>query len=300
VGGLQKSLLPTDGRRLAAPRMTDPYAVIGNPVEHSRSPAIHAAFARAAAQDVTYGRIRAPLTGFREAVASFRAAGGRGLNVTLPFKHEAWDFVDERAGHAAEAGAVNTIDFREGGSVGYNTDGIGLVTDIERNLGFPIGGKRVLVMGAGGASHGVMPALLAARPERVVVANRTLDKAIALAARFRKAAGGRPVEAAPYDKLDGSGFELVINATSAGLAGEMPPVPRRIFAPQALAYDMVYGRSTPFLQFAQECGARAVDGLGMLVEQAAESFLIWRGVRPATKPVIDRLRREERGERREA
>jgi shikimate dehydrogenase len=271
--------------------MTDRYAVIGNPVEHSRSPAIHEAFARATGQDVAYGRIRAPLDGFRAAVVAFRAAGGRGLNVTLPFKHEAWDFVDARAGHAAEAGAVNTIDFRDGKAIGHNTDGVGLVTDIERNLGCAISGKSLLLMGAGGASHGAMPALLAAGPERIVVANRTADKAATLVARFQKRSSTTALEAAPYDRLVGSRFEIVINATSAGLAGEMPPLPGGIFRPEALAYDMVYGQPTPFMKFAQGCGARAVDGLGMLVEQAAESFRIWRGMRPATKPVIDMLRK---------
>lgn len=274
--------------------MMDSYAVIGNPVEHSRSPAIHAAFARAAGHGLTYGRIRAPLDGFRAAVLEFKAAGGRGLNVTLPFKHQAWDFVDARAGHAAACGAVNTIDFREGRSVGHNTDGIGLVTDIERNLGFPIEGKRVLLMGAGGASHGVMPALLAARPERVVIANRTLDRARALAARFDNAVG-RALEALAYDQLGGTRFELVVNATSAGLSGAMPALPDGIFAPEALAYDMVYGQTTPFMTFAHGRGARAADGLGMLVEQAAESFFIWRGVRPETAPVIRALRQKAEG-----
>ena len=275
--------------------MTDQYAVIGHPVAHSRSPGIHAQFARATGHDLAYGRILAPPEGFRAAVLEFRVRGGRGLNVTLPFKHQAWDFVDARAGHAADAGAVNTIDFREDGSVGYNTDGIGLVTDIERNLGLPIRGKRVLMMGAGGASHGAMPALLAAAPGCVVVANRTPDKAAALVARFREKAGACALQALPYEKLKGAQFELVINATSAGLSGRMPQLPERIFEPAALAYDMVYGRVTPFMKFAESCGARAVDGLGMLVEQAAESFFIWRGVRPATKPVIDRLRLEGGG-----
>jgi shikimate dehydrogenase len=271
--------------------MTDQYAVIGNPVEHSRSPSIHEAFARATGQDLAYGRIRAPLDGFKAAVLAFRAAGGRGLNVTLPFKHEAWDVVDVRSGHAAEAGAVNTIDFREDGSIGHNTDGVGLVTDIERNLGFPIRGARVLLMGAGGASHGAMPALLGAGPARVVVANRTPQKAVALATRFQRAVGAPVLDAIPYDNLGGLRFDIVINATSAGLEGEMPPLPGGVFAPDALAYDMVYGRLTPFMNFALGCGARAVDGLGMLVEQAAESFLIWRGIRPATQPVIDMLRK---------
>jgi shikimate dehydrogenase len=271
--------------------MTDQYAVIGNPVEHSLSPSIHAEFARTTGQDIAYGRILAPLEGFNAATLQFRDAGGMGLNVTLPFKHEAWNFVETHEGDATDARAVNTIAFRGGKSVGYNTDGIGLVTDLERNLKVAIRGRRVLLMGAGGASHGVMPALLGAQPEQVVVANRTRDKASALVAHFQRLAGPVAVSAKAYRQLEGSEFDLVINATSAGLAGEMPPLTRGIFAPDAWAYEMVYGKSTPFIEFAQACRARTADGLGMLVEQAAESFFIWRGVRPETKPVIDMLRK---------
>jgi shikimate dehydrogenase len=273
--------------------MSDRYAVIGHPVEHSLSPAIHAEFARATGQDIAYARILAPLAGFKAAVTGFRDEGGKGANVTLPFKREAWQLVEAHAGDARDAAAVNTIDFRDGRMTGYNTDGTGLVTDLERNLGFPIRGKRVLLMGAGGASYGVLRPLLGARPRDVAVANRTLDKASALVARFQEfaslATGG--LSARPYDCLAGSQFDLIINATSAGLTGQMPPLPQGLFAPGALAYDMVYGKSTPFMQFAVTCGARAADGLGMLVEQAAESFFIWRGVRPQTAPVIEMLRK---------
>jgi shikimate dehydrogenase len=273
--------------------VTDRYAVIGNPVEHSLSPEIHAAFARETGQDLSYGRIRPPLDGFKAAVAKFRDEGGSGLNVTLPFKHEAWSMASSRKGYARDAEAVNTIKFLGDGLEGHNTDGVGLLADIERNLAYPIGGRRVLLMGAGGATYGVAHPVLAARPDRLVVANRTLDRATKLVAHFQRFANlaVHGLSAKPYDALSGERFDLVINATSAGLEDEMPALPEGLFAQDALAYDMVYGKETPFLKFAAERGARTVDGLGMLVEQAAESFFIWRGVRPSTQPVIDWLRR---------
>jgi shikimate dehydrogenase len=272
--------------------MADQYAVIGNPVEHSLSPAIHAAFARATGQDVDYVKIFAPLDGFAAAVRKFFSEDGKGLNVTLPFKREAWDIVDARAGYSLDAEAVNTIKPENGKLVGHNTDGIGLVTDLEQNLRFPIRDKRVLLMGAGGATYGVVHPIYKRKPAQLVVVNRTLEKANELVVHFsncRDPISG--MSAKPYHQLLESQFDLVINATSAGLRNEMPPLPRGVFADGALAYDMVYGRETPFLVFARERGARAVDGLGMLVEQAAESFLIWRGVRPATQPVISMLRK---------
>jgi shikimate dehydrogenase len=275
--------------------MTDKYAVIGNPVEHSFSPLIHAEFARAAGQDIAYGRILATLDGFRTAALEFRDTGGRGLNVTLPFKHEAWRLADARVGYAQAAGAVNTLEFEGGRIAGHNTDGIGLVRDLVENLGCPVGGRRVLLAGAGGASYGVMEPLLRERPAMLVVANRTPEKAASLVGHFEKLSaslGIRSLAWLSYDRLQSDHFDIVINATSAGLADAMPPLPGGVFAPGALAYDMVYGRRTPFMRFAADCGARAVGGLGMLVEQAAESFRIWRGVRPATKRVIDWLRRE--------
>lgn len=277
--------------------MTDRYAVIGNPVEHSLSPAIHAEFARVTGQQLAYRRILAPLDGFRAAALKFRDEGGKGLNVTLPFKHEAWNLVEAHSGFAMDAGAVNTIDFREGKIVGHNTDGIGLVRDLKDNLGSPVRGRRVLLMGSGGATYGVMEPLLRELPDSVVVANRTLDKAVALVGHFEKfrkfAAQG--ITAKPYSTLAGARFDVVINATSAGLADVMPPLPNDIFAPGALAYEMVYGRRTLFMKFALEHGAKAADGLGMLVEQAAESFFIWRGARPATAPVIRSLRMKAEG-----
>jgi shikimate dehydrogenase len=275
--------------------MTDHYAVVGNPVAHSRSPQIHAEFARQTGQDLDYARLLAPLDGFKAAILKFRDDGGKGVNVTLPFKHEAWDLVNVHRGCALDAEAVNTITFQDGKIIGDNTDGIGLLTDLERNLAFPVRGKRVLLMGAGGATYGVMHPILNARPERLVVANRTLDKAVSLVAHFNRfekfAIGG--VSAQPYQKLAGSQFDLVINATSAGLNDEMPALPAGVFAPGALAYDMVYGKATPFMKFAAGQGATIADGLGMLVEQAAESFLIWRGVRPQTAPVIALLRAQD-------
>jgi len=280
--------------------MADQYAVIGNPVEHSLSPAIHAEFARATGQDLAYGKILAPLGGFEAAVSKFFKEGGKGLNVTLPFKRRAWDMVnfstDAESGYAIDAEAVNTIKLTGEKLFGYNTDGLGLIADLEQNLRLPIRGKRVLLMGAGGATYGVVHPILAREPGLLVVANRTMDKANQLVAHFQKKAGavGR-FSAKPYEQLSGSQFDLVINATSAGLKNEMPSLPAEVFAPGALAYDMVYGKETPFLKFAASHGARTSDGLGMLVEQAAESFSIWRGVRPETRPVIDLLRRERGG-----
>ena len=276
--------------------MSDHYAVIGNPVEHSLSPAIHAEFARATGQDVAYTKILAPLDGFEAAARKFFKDGGKGLNVTLPFKRQAWDLVnfptDAESGYAIDAQAVNTIKLVGEELLGYNTDGLGLIADLERNLVVPIPGKRVLLMGAGGATYGVVHPILVREPGLLVVANRTLDKANQLVAHFQK---GRRIavgelSAKPYDQLSGSQFDIVINATSAGLKNEMPPLPAEVFAPGALAYDMVYGKVTPFLKFAGAHGAQTSDGLGMLVEQAAESFLIWRGVRPETRALLERLR----------
>ena len=272
--------------------MTDQYAVIGNPVEHSLSPEIHAAFARETGQDISYGRLLAPLDAFAAAVAKFRDEGGSGLNVTLPFKHEAWR-LSRAQGAAQAAKAVNTLKCGAGEVLGYNTDGPGLVRDLTVNLARELRGRRVLLMGAGGATYGVMEPLLNERPAELVVANRTEQKAHEVVASFARVAAtlaAAEVTACGYDGLRGRQFDIVINATSAGLAGAMPSLPGAVFAPDALAYDMVYGRATPFLAFAAALGARACDGLGMLVEQAAESFFFWRGVRPTTKPLIARLR----------
>ena len=261
--------------------MTERYAVIGHPVAHSQSPAIHAQFAQATGQDIHYGRIEAPLDGFERAVEEFRAAGGTGQNVTLPFKQAAFRYCDELADRAREAQVVNTLVFGEHVR-GDNTDGVGLVRDIEGNLGQLLGGETVLLMGAGGAAQGVVGALLGARVGRLVLANRTFAKAEALAARFN-------AKAARYDELRDR-FDIVINATSAGLGTEPAVFPAAAIGSATLAYDMVYGRDTAFLQAARAKGARCSDGLGMLVEQAAESFFIWRGVRPPTRSVLASLR----------
>jgi shikimate dehydrogenase len=274
--------------------VSDRYAVVGNPVNHSKSPQIHAAFARQTGQDMTYDRLLAPPDGFKTVARRFFDDGGKGLNVTVPFKHAAWDMVDSHHGDALDAQAVNTIKAEGDRLVGYNTDGIGLVRDIRENLEFQISGKRVLLLGAGGAACGVMFPLLRENAKAFVVCNRTLEKAQRLVQHVltRRNVMVASLDAVPYSGLANSEFDMVINATSAGLSGEMPQLPANVFSRGALAYDMVYGRDTPFLAYARQHGARAVDGLGMLVEQAAESFSIWRGVRPQTAPVIALLRSE--------
>ena len=269
--------------------MTDRYAVIGNPIAHSKSPVIHAKFAEQTGQDMAYAAILGPLDGFVDAIRQFKAEGGRGVNVTVPFKQAAWQFATRLTERARMAEAVNTLKFEEGATLGDNTDGAGLVRDIEHNLGCAIAGKKVLLMGAGGAARGVLLPLLEQKPLLLVVANRTPDKARDLAARF---ASSGAVSGSDYASLAGQQFDLVINATSASLSDALPPLPSGVFATGSLAYDMMYGKGlTPFLKFAQEQGAaRLADGLGMLVEQAAESFFLWRGVRPDTKSVIDLLK----------
>ena len=259
--------------------MSDRYALVGNPVAHSKSPWIHAEFARATAQDLEYRLLEAPLEGFAAAVRRFRAGGGKGLNITLPFKQEAFRLCSSVSERARRAQAVNTLVLET--NFGDNTDGVGLVRDLSQNLDCRF--RNVLLLGAGGAAQGVVGPLLEAGASRLVIANRTASKATALAARFPGASGQG------YDGLTGD-FDLVINATSAGLAGEAPPLPPGLLRGGVLAYDMVYGRETPFLAAARRAGARVSDGLGMLVEQAAESFFIWRGVRPQTRPVLDALR----------
>lgn len=268
--------------------MTDRYAVIGNPIAHSKSPALHAAFARQCGQDIRYEAILGPLDGFRASVEAFRQAGGRGMNVTVPFKVEALALADTLTERARLAQAVNTLRFDADGFFGDNTDGIGLVNDIQQRLGFAIGGKRVLILGAGGAARGSVLPVAEAGPARLVIVNRTQARAEALREQF---AGVAAVDVEPCDGLAGQRFDLVINATSAGLHGESLPLPAGIFAPGALAYDMVYGNTeTPFMAAARALGAsRVSDGLGMLVGQAAESFFLWRGVRPDTAPVLQML-----------
>ena len=272
----------------------DPYAVIGNPVAHSKSPEIHAAFARQTSHAIVYKRLFCEKGRFAETVRAFAAEGGKGVNVTLPFKHEAFDFATGRSARAEQAGAVNVLAF--GGGVdgkdilGDNTDGAGLVRDITVNRHHELRDKKILLLGAGGASFGVVGPLLQEAPRTLVIANRTVSKAQALQQRFGESAAACELAASSYAALAGQQFDVVINATSAGLSDEMPTLPDRLFLPGALAYDMVYGKTTPFMQFAHAQAATVADGLGMLVEQAAESFVIWRGVRPDTAPVIAAMR----------
>lgn len=268
--------------------MTDQYAVFGNPIGHSKSPIIHTAFARQTGQDMTYKSILAPLDGFDDAVEAFIAAGGRGANVTVPFKQEAFQLVTRLTPRAELAGAANTLIFEGDEIIGDNTDGVGLLRDITINLGYPVAGKRVLLLGAGGASRGVVGPLLEAGVRSLTIANRTVPRAKVVAERFAHLG---PVIGCGYDALAGQSFDVVINATSASLSGSMPALPEGIFAPGSLAYKMMYGLGdTPFRIFAREQGAGFIsEGLGMLVEQAAESFFVWRGVRPEVRPVMELL-----------
>ena len=265
--------------------MTDCYAVIGNPVSHSKSPWIHSEFARATGQDMEYLRIEASPDGFARAVDEFRNAKGQGANVTLPFKEAAYRYCDEVSPGARLAGAVNTLVFSATGTKGENTDGTGLLRDLTVNLGFSVRGRAVLLLGAGGAARGVLGPLAEAGAARIVIANRTVAKAIELAQRFPEAA----IEPRAFDVLARE-FDLVINATSTGLDDATLPISSSVFRKEALAYELVYGRDTPFLALARECGAATADGTGMLVEQAADSFFLWRGVRPETASVIAVLR----------
>lgn len=272
--------------------MADRYAVIGNPVAHSKSPEIHAEFAHQTGQDLVYVRLAAPREGFLAEVKRFRERGGRGLNVTVPFKEEAFRACSRLSDRAKFAEAVNTLSFEGEAVVGNNTDGVGFVRDLEKNLGCPLVGRRVLLMGAGGTARGILMPMISRAPAMVAIANRTRERAQALAQKF--GLFGR-VEAAGYDELAGRQFDIVVNSTSASLSGELPPLPEGLFAEGALAYEMMYGKGyTPFLEFARAQGAaRVSDGIGMLVEQAAESFFIWRGVRPDTAPVVTRLMLED-------
>ncbi|BAN68066.1 shikimate dehydrogenase [endosymbiont of unidentified scaly snail isolate Monju] len=268
--------------------MSDRYAVIGNPIEHSRSPEIHALFARQTGQDMEYGRILGSLDDFADDVRRFIAEGGRGLNVTVPFKEQAFALADERSERAQRAGAVNTLVFEGNRIRGDNTDGAGLVRDLGCNHRFAFAGSRILLLGAGGASRGVLFPLLEEGPAALVIANRTAHKALELAAL----ADDPRVTGCGLDALAGQRFDLIVNGTAAGLAGGVPAIPDDCLAEDGWTYDMMYGREpTAFVRWGREHGAaRALDGLGMLVEQAAESFLLWRGVMPDTGPVIDALR----------
>lgn len=269
--------------------MTDRYAVIGNPIAQSKSPQIHTAFAHATGQALEYSRMLAPVGGFAAAVDAFRAAGGRGLNITAPFKLDAFAYATEVSPAAQMAGAVNAMKFEGERVHAENFDGVGLVRDLQHNLGVPLRGRRVLLLGAGGAARGALLPLLDEHPALLCVANRTAAKAQELALLARQHRGPEvPVQACGLEALQGQAFDVVLNATSSSLSAEPLPLPKGVFAPGALAYDLTYGKGlTPFLGQAQQAGvAQLADGVGMLAEQAAEAFAWWRGVRPDTAQVI--------------
>ncbi|AGK49541.1 shikimate 5-dehydrogenase [Burkholderia thailandensis MSMB121] len=277
----------------SAARARDRYAVIGNPIAHSKSPFIHSRFAEQTGEAIEYTHLLAPLDGFSAAVREFIAQGGRGVNVTVPFKLEAYALADTLSPRAAAAGAVNTLRFDADGIFGDNTDGVGLVRDIETNLGVSLTSARILLLGAGGAARGVVLPMLERGPASLTIVNRTASKAEELVGQFTQAAhdagcvlaGGGPERVArePYD--------VIVNATAGSLDAALPECDAAAFGPATLAYDMMYGtRPTVFMEHAATLGARASDGLGMLVEQAAESFHLWRGVRPDGAPVLAALR----------
>ena len=271
--------------------MTDKYCVIGNPIAHSKSPDIHAAFAAETGQDISYERCLAPLDGFADTVRDLVARGYRGANVTVPFKLEAAALATRLEERARLAGAVNTLRFEAGEIVGDNTDGPGLVADIVKNAGVPLAGKRILLLGAGGAARGVILPFLNGKPEAIVIANRTRATADTLVDHFAgHVAQQGQVSACGFDEIAGP-FDVVVNATSASLSAAMPPVPATAFRAGTLALDMMYGKEpSPFMRFAAAHGAIMRDGLGMLVEQAAEAFFVWRGVRPQTQALLAGMR----------
>jgi shikimate dehydrogenase len=269
----------------------DRYAVMGNPVAHSLSPLIHGQFAAQTGQDISYEAILVPLEGFQAAVQTFQAEGGKGLNVTVPFKEEAWRLADEQSERARRARAVNTLVLQEDGRIlGENTDGVGLLRDLTRNHEINIKNRRILILGAGGAVRGVLAPLLGEAPAEIRIANRTPERALQLVEDFRDLG---QLRACSFEELDSYQADIIINGTSAGLSGELPPISEQIFAGVEAAYDMMYSQYEPtdFQCWAEACGASlSLDGLGMLVEQAAESFYIWRGIRPDTQTVIQSLR----------
>ena len=270
----------------------DLYAVLGNPVEHSQSPFIHALFAQATGEPVEYRRLLCPLDGFELSVREFAAAGARGCNVTVPFKFDAWLLAARRSERATLAQAANTLRFDAEGWFADNTDGVGLVRDIEQNAGVPLAGRRVLLIGAGGAAAGVLGPLLQARPAAVTVANRTPDKAATLVQRHAAEARTHGVDLQSTGLADcGERYQVILNSSASSLQGAGVPVADAVLAAGALAVDLMYGPAAQgFLEWAHRHGATARDGLGMLVEQAAEAFHVWRGVRPETGPVLQALR----------
>jgi shikimate dehydrogenase len=268
----------------------DRYVVAGNPVEHSQSPFIHAEFARQTGQAMEYGRVLWPVDGFSQALRDLVASGAKGCNITVPFKFDAWREGRRLTPRAALAQAANVLRFDPEGWLADNTDGAGLVNDIQRNAGVPLAGKRVLLIGAGGGAAGVLGPLLAAGAQEIVVANRTLAKAQALVERHASVAGNCALRALGLADC-GKAFDVVINASASSLQGAAIPVPPTVLKPGALALDMMYGQAAqPFLDWAAAHGAKGRDGLGMLVEQAAQAFELWRGVQPDTAPVLAALR----------
>ncbi|WP_455205644.1 shikimate dehydrogenase [Kaarinaea lacus] len=268
----------------------DPYAVMGNPIAHSKSPQIHQAFAQQTQQNIIYEAILVDVGGLEQAIGNFVANGGKGLNITVPFKRDAWKFVNERSEKAQLAGAVNTIAVREDNSLyGDNTDGIGLVRDLIQNHATTLQGKRLLLIGAGGAARGVLGPLLGEQPQQLLVANRTPANAHELAQQFSHLGN---ISGCGFNGLETQTFDIIINATSSSLHGELPPLPTSVIHETSICYDMMYAaEDTVFMQWAKKHGAqKSIDGLGMLVEQAAESFFIWRGVQPNTTPVIELIR----------
>jgi shikimate dehydrogenase len=272
----------------------DRYAVIGYPVQHSWSPFIHGMFAKQTGQDMQYRLLECEPGNLITTVTEFFAEGGKGLNVTVPHKQSVVALVAHRTPRAEVAGAVNTIAAQDGELLGDNTDGVGLVTDLTKNLGVAIAGKKILLIGAGGAARGVLGPLLEQAPDSLQIVNRDASRAQELATAF---ANLGPVQGGSFTSVAAEPFDLVINATSAGLQGKVPPVPATVLGPETLCYDMSYGKQeTPFVLWAKECGVqRAKLGWGMLVEQAAESFSLWRGVRPDTKTVLDAIKARKRG-----
>jgi len=274
--------------------LIDRYAVFGCPIKHSKSPRIHQIFAEQTGQSLEYSAQEVPADQFPATVAAFFANGGKGLNCTVPLKELAWAYADKKTERAQLSKAVNTLALQADGSIlGDNTDGIGLVTDLMSNHGISLAGSRILILGAGGASRGIIAPLLEQSPQAIVIANRTVDKAINLAAEFHYKG---PITGCGFSDLKNQCVDLILNATSTSLSGQLPPLPESLLAKNGVCYDLAYGNEpTVFVRWGLENHAgKSLDGLGMLVEQAAEAFFIWRGVRPKTRPVIELLNSERK------
>ncbi len=270
----------------------DKYAVIGNPIGHSKSPQIHQMFAQQTGEDIMYEALLSPVDEFKQTLEAFRSGGGKGLNVTVPFKQEAFDLADKLSDYAEHAGAVNTLVLEDDGSIfGANTDGIGMVRDLVVNHESPIKDKRILILGAGGAVRGVIQPLLQQLPQQIFIANRTPERATQLATDMQPLTEGSTLAGGGFADIEGE-YDLIINGTAASLQGIMPPIPEQCLSAGVHCYDMMYGgRPTAFEYWCEDQGAaKVMNGLGMLVEQAAESFSIWRGKMPDTKAVLDVMR----------